>query len=187
MGKVYPRIDTRLREFIEAQHLFFVATAPAGSGGHLNLSPKGLESLAVLGELEVAYLDFTGSGAETIAHLRENGRIILMFCSLEGPPKIVRLHGRGEVIEPGDSQFQAIRDELPEHEMPVRSVIPVAVERISDSCVYGVPRYGYEEDRTTLTDWAAAKGAGAIEAYQQAHNLHSIDGLPALRSPDKRD
>src|SRR5260221_14691633 len=109
MGKVHESIDDRLREFIETQRMFFVATAPSGDGGHVNVSPKGLDSLRVLGERTVAYLDFNGSGVETIAHLRDNGRITLMLCAFEGSPKIVRLHGKGTVLEPGDIRFADLR------------------------------------------------------------------------------
>jgi len=182
MGKVFEAIDGRIREFIERQHVFFVATAPAGAGGHVNCSPKGLDTLRVLGPREVAYHDFTGSGAETIAHLRENGRIVMMFCAFEGVPMIVRLHGRGTVVEPGDPDFAGLAAHFPAAG-DVRSIIQVAVERIGDSCGFGVPLFRYEGERTQLPAWAEAKErtGGGLAAYRREKNARSIDGLPALR------
>jgi len=178
MGDVYEAIDDKLRRFIEAQHVFFVATAP--HEGHVNLSPKGLDSFRVLGPRTVAYIDYIGSGAETIAHLRENGRITIMLCSFEGPPKILRLHGTGEVLEPKDPAFAELRPEFPD-EMRPRSIIRVDVERISDSCGYGVPVMTFEAERTLLRQWAEKKGDEKLEQYQIDMNAASIDGLPALR------
>jgi hypothetical protein len=184
MGKRFDEIDDGLRAFIESQKLFFVATAPAGPDGHINLSPKGLDSLSILGPRQVAYLDYTGSGIETIAHLRENGRITIMFCAFEGAPRIVRLHGRGSIIEPQDPAFA---DLLPQFDpLPgVRAIIRMEVERISDSCGYGVPLYRYEGDRTQLTAWADRKGPEGLAEYRRKHNAASIDGLPGLRSLTK--
>ncbi|NRA04536.1 MAG: pyridoxamine 5'-phosphate oxidase family protein [Myxococcales bacterium] len=187
MGRIYPEIDDGLRAFIEAQPLFFVATAPSDNSGHLNLSPKGLDSFAILAPLQVAYLDFTGSGAETIAHLRENGRIVVMFCALEGAPKIVRLHGRGQVVEPADPPFRDLRARLPAHQTPARAVIRIDVERISDSCGFGVPRFSYQGERSTLAEWAARKGETGLRRYQREHNARSIDGLPALRGVEAKN
>jgi hypothetical protein len=179
MGKLYGEIDERLRAFIEAQHLFFVATAPSGASGHVNLSPKGLDTFRILGPRQVGYLDYVGSGAETIAHLRENGRIVVMLCAFEGPPRIVRLHGRGEVLEPQDPDFAELRARFPE--APARALIRVHLERISDSCGYGVPLYEYAGERTQLDDWSDRKGAEGRLLYQRKNNVKSIDGLPALR------
>ena len=180
MGKLYEAIDGRIQAFIEAQHMFFVATAPLGGGGHVNLSPKGLDTFRVLGPLEVAYLDYVGSGAETIAHLRENGRITIMFCAFEGPPNIVRLYGRARVVEPGDRGFKALRRRFPSgHD--ARAVVRVAVDRVTDSCGYGVPRYALEGDRSQLFAWADHKGTDGLRDYQTEKNARSIDGLPALR------
>ena len=184
MGKVYDRIDERLRSWIDRQHVFFVATAPEG-GGHVNCSPKGLSSLRVVGDREVAYLDFIGSGAETLAHLRENGRITLMFCAFEGPPKIVRLHGKGDVVEPGDPDWDALSPDFAPGEN-ARSIVRVRVERISDSCGYGVPLMAFERERTQLDDWAARKSPEQLRQYQRDNNLESIDGLPALRGEQLR-
>lgn len=184
MGKTYDSIDEPLRTFLAAQRVFFVGTAPAGDAGHINVSPKGLDSFRILGPRRVAYLDFVGSGAETIAHVRENGRIVCLFCAFDGPPKIVRLHGRGREVEPQDAEFPALRSELwPGADLPpgLRSIVVVDVERISDSCGYGVPVYRYEGERTQLPAWAGRKGEDGLASYQQEKNAASIDGLPALR------
>jgi Pyridoxamine 5'-phosphate oxidase len=178
MGKVYDEIDERLATWIERQHLFFVATAPLGAGGHVNVSPKGdLRWLRILGAREVAYLDFVGSGAETIAHVRENGRIVVMLCAFEGPPRIVRLHGRAEVLA-ADDPLAAVFDP-PEH--AVRSVIRIDVDRIADSCGYGVPLMRFEGRRTHYGAWVDKKMRdGGLAAYIAEKNAASIDGLPAV-------
>ena len=185
MGKTYPEIDERIAEFLCNQHVFFVATAPLSAKGRVNLSPKGLDSFVVLDPRTVAYLDLTGSGIETIAHLRENGRITLMFCAFEGPPKILRLHGRGEVIEPGHSAWEDLAARFPSH-LGARAVIRVRVERIADSCGYAVPLMRFEGERDQLTLWAERKGPEGLSAYRSAHNETSIDGLPGLASANPR-
>ena len=179
MGRVHDGIDDAMARFLGRQHMFFVATAPAALDGRINLSPKGLDTFAVLGPRTVAYLDLTGSGVETIAHLRENGRIVLMFCAFEGRPRIVRLHGRGEAVVGGDPRFGALAEHFPRHEA-ARAVILVDVQRVSDSCGYGVPRLLFEEDRPHLPEWARRKGPDGIAAYQASKNATSIDGLPGL-------
>jgi hypothetical protein len=182
MGRLYPEIDDALREFVARQHVFFVATAPSGPGGHVNLSPKGLDTLRVIGPRALAYLDYTGSGAETIAHLRENGRITIMLCAFEGAPRIVRFHGRGVALEPGDAGF----DELLARFEPgpgVRSIVRAEAERISDSCGFGVPLLRFEDDRTQLGAWAERKGVEGLARYRREKNAASIDGLPAVRNP----
>jgi hypothetical protein len=181
MGKVYESIDGRLREFILRQPVFFVATA--ASEGHVNVSPKGMKgSFAVLGERRVAYLDYTGSGVETIAHLRDNGRITVMFCAFEGPPTIVRLHGTGEAVQPGDPRFDTLRgafaDTMTDHGL--RSVIMVEVERISDSCGFAVPLMEYVGERALLTEWGERKSADEFVTYRARRNAVSIDGLVGL-------
>lgn len=181
MGKVFEAIDERLAAWIAAQRMFFVATAPLAGDGLVNCSPRGLDSLAVLGPRELAWLDLTGSGVETIAHLRENGRIVLMFCAFEGPPRIVRLHGHGTVLEPGDPEFDALRARFPAHE-GVRAVIRVACRRISDSCGYGVPLMAYQGERDQLPAWARRKGPEGLRAYRAQNNARSVDGLPGLRN-----
>jgi hypothetical protein len=182
MGKVYPSIDDRLAHFIHSQHLFFVGTAPAGVERHINLSPKGLDSLRILDPLTVAYLDLTGSGVETIAHLRENGRITLLFCAFAGAPKIVRLYGHGTVLEPASPDFEALRFHFPAYSA-VRSIIRIARNRITDSCGFGVPLLRYEHERDQMPAWAAQQGERQILVYQREHNV-SIDGLPGLRCHD---
>ena len=178
--KLHDGIDERLRTFIEAQHLFFVATAPLSGDGHVNLSPKGLEgTFAVLGEHSVAYLDLTGSGSETVAHLRENGRITVMFCAFEGPPNIVRLHGTGRYVALDDVEFGSCRGLFADHP-GVRGVVVVDVERVSDSCGYAVPFMSHEGDRDLLTRWAENRGDEGLATYRATKNATSIDGLPAL-------
>ena len=179
MGKVHDGITEALRHWIEEQHVFFVATAPLSSDGFVNCSPKGLDSLRVLGPNEVAYADLTGSGAETIAHLRENGRIVLMFCAFAGPPKIVRLHGRGRVVAAGSPDFDHFRAAFPEY-LGTRAIIDVTVTRVSDSCGYAVPLYDFRAERNTLTRWSEAKGAEGLHEYRKRRNALSIDGLPAV-------
>ncbi len=180
MAKVHDSIDDRLREFLIAQKLFFVATAPLSGEGHLNLSPKGLDSFRVLDPVTVAYQDFIGSGVETIAHLRENGRIVFLFCSFDGPPKLVRLYGKGEAIEPGDPDFAGLEALFPP-KRTTRSIIRVRLDRISDSCGFGVPLYRYEGERSQLDDWAARKGDADLERYKAENNVRNIDGMPGLR------
>lgn len=180
MAKTYPEIDERLRRFIEAQHLFFVATAPLSADGHVNLSPKGLDSLRILNSQEIAYLDYVGSGAETIAHLRENGRIVIMLCAFEGPPNIVRLHGRGSVLKPPDPEYESLRSKFPP-DAAARALIRVRLDRISDSCGFGVPLYEFLGERSQLDAWSAHKGPDGLAAYQREKNARSLDGLAALR------
>ena len=179
MAKTYDGIDERMAAFLCAQHVFFVGTAPAGADGHVNVSPKGLDSFRILAPTTVAYLDLTGSGVETIAHLRDNGRITFLFCAFEGPPKIVRLYGRGEVVRPGDADFADLAARYPA--LPgVRSVIRVRLERITDSCGYAVPTYRYVRERNQLVQWAERKGADGLATYQRVNNARSVDGLPGL-------
>ncbi len=181
MGKLFDGIDERLAAWIRAQRLFFVATSPLAGDGHVNCSPRGLDSFVVLAPREVAWLDLTGSGVETIAHLRENGRIVLMFCAFDGPPRIVRIHGQGTVVEPRDPEFDALRARFGAVR-GARAVIRVACQRISDSCGYGVPLYEHRGDRPQLEQWAQRKGSEGVQEYQQEHNARSIDGLPGLRA-----
>ncbi len=179
MGQLHPEIDAALAEWLRRQRVFFVATAPLAGDGHVNLSPRGLDSFRVLGPREVAWVDLTGSGIETIAHLHENGRIALLFCAFEGPPKIVRLHGRGHVLEPSDPRFAELRGDFPEL-LGVRALVRVELTRISDSCGFGVPRMAFEAERTQLRDWAERKGPAGLREYRAQHN-RSVDGLPGLR------
>jgi Pyridoxamine 5'-phosphate oxidase len=194
MGKLYPELDGRLRKFIARQSVFFVATAPIltsnGDGGHVNVSPKGLtDTFAVLGPRSVAYLDLTGSGAETIAHLRQNGQITIMFCSFDHTAKILRLYGTGEVVLPGEQRWEELAANFPRvaggaaaSRAPgsERSIIVVDVHRIADSCGYAVPVMEVKEERDVLDRYNAKKSAAEHAAYRAEKNAVSIDGLPAL-------
>ena len=178
MGRTHDRIDDALAAWLARQAVFFVATAPA-DGGHVNVSPKGLDTFRVLDDHTVAYLDLTGSGAETIAHLRDDGRITMMFCAFSGPPRIVRLHGRGEALGVGTDGYAALVDRFPD--LPgARAVVCMSVERVADSCGYAVPLMDLVGPRDRLERWAEAKGPDGLVRYREQHNAVSIDGLPAL-------
>ncbi|HEY1539534.1 MAG TPA: pyridoxamine 5'-phosphate oxidase family protein [Solirubrobacteraceae bacterium] len=189
MGRSYDEIDDRMARWIASQALFFVGSAPLSRDGRVNVSPKGpIGSLRVLGPSTVAYLDIVGSGAETIAHLRENGRIVVMFCAFEGPPRILRLHGHGEVLLPGGDAYDELLEQaafedasLPEGR---RAIVRVEVTRIADACGYGVPLMSTEGQRPHAALWAQKKlrvgGVSEIEAYKAVKNEVSIDGLPAV-------
>jgi hypothetical protein len=161
MSKQYQKIDPELAEWISRQHVFFVATAPLSPKGHVNLSPKGGDALRVLGPREVAYQDYTGSGAETAAHLRENGRIVMMFCAFDGPPKIVRLHGHGAVITVDQAQFARLATHFPPNP-GTRAFVHIVVSRVSDACGYSVPFFDFRKDRDALDRWAAGKGGDGL-------------------------
>jgi Pyridoxamine 5'-phosphate oxidase len=180
MAKVYDGISPELQAFLERQPLFFVATAPLASHGHVNVSPKGFNgTFAVLDRHRVAYLDLTGSGIETIAHVRENGRITLMFCAFEGPARIVRLFGRGEIVTCEDPEFAELAGRFAT--LPgARAVVTVALDRVSDSCGHGVPRMELVEQRGRLLGWAEARGDDGLAAYRAERNTTSIDGLQGL-------
>jgi len=182
MGQVYESITPELKAWIAQQHMFFVATAPLSKEGHVNTSPKGLDCLRIIGPAQVAYMDVTGSGAETNAHLHENGRIVLMFCGFSGAPKIVRLHGTGKVITKTSPDWFNWKDRFPPI-AAVRSVIVVDIKRVSDSCGYGVPKLDFVEDRDAMSRWAATKGNN-LPAYRLEKNTKSIDGLDALNPRD---
>jgi hypothetical protein len=188
MAKIFEDINDKLRAFIERQPMFFVATAPSGDGGHVNLSPKGGDNLfQVTGPLGFAYVDLMGSGIETIAHLRENGRIVVMFCSFEGPPKIVRLHGAGRPVQQQDEGFSELLAsfEVSDEQRPaVRSVVTVEVTRVADSCGFVVPRMDYVGERDQLYRFAGNRirklGSEAVAEYVSENNAHSLDGLTGL-------
>jgi Pyridoxamine 5'-phosphate oxidase len=188
MGSVLPEIDDRLRDWMMRQPMFFVATAPSGDDGHLNLSPKGGRgTFAVLGPHELAYVDLFGSGIETVSHLKQNGRVVMMFCAFDGPPMIIRVHGRGETVEMADPRFDDLlaRFDLADEARPsVRSIIRVEATRISDSCGFVVPLMAYQEERRqlfrTADAWLDQRGPDAIRDYCDVNNGHSIDGLPGL-------
>jgi hypothetical protein len=192
MGKIFDEIDEQLERWIFRQSMFFVGSAPLDGDGHVNVSPKGpIDTLKVLTPTSVAYLDMIGSGAETIAHVRENGRIVIMLCAFEGPPRIVRLHGQGEVVPASDGRFSELMElcgfaqpSIPEAR---RAIVLVEVARVADSCGYGVPLMKHEGDRPHMPLWAAKKvrvgGADALLDYQREKNAVSIDGLPAVDLP----
>ena len=181
MGKVHPAITPELASFIEAQPLFFVATAPLSASGHVNLSPKGLDCFSVLSGDRVAYLDLTGSGNETAAHLMENGRITIMFCAFEGPPRILRLYGAGSVVLPGDARWGELIGRFPAHE-GARQIVEAAIDRVQTSCGFGVPLLEFTGQRDTLVRWAQKQGPEGLADYQRRNNALSIDGLPASAS-----
>jgi Pyridoxamine 5'-phosphate oxidase len=191
VGTLYAELDERLRKFIARQPVFFVATAPwltdDGDGGHVNVSPKGYaDTFAVLGPRTVAYLDLTGSGAETIAHLRQNGQITIMFCSFSRQAKIPRLYGRGEVVLPRSARWDEFAGHFSRTADPAaeltnqRAIIVVHLQRIADSCGYSVPEMSLATERHVLDQWAAKKTAADLAAYRAEKNSVSIDGLPAL-------
>jgi Pyridoxamine 5'-phosphate oxidase len=192
MAKIFDAIDEQLEAWITRQPMFFVGTAPLEADGHVNVSPKGpIDSLRVLTPTSVAYLDMVGSGAETIAHLRENGRIVIMFCAFEGPPRILRLHGLGEVVPSSNERFSELmalcgftEPAIPEAR---RAIVLVEVLRVADACGYGVPLMKHEGDRPHMELWAAKKvrvgGSEALLDYQREQNSRSIDGLPAVDLP----
>jgi hypothetical protein len=189
VGKSYERIDGRLRAFIEAQPIFFTSTAPLDGNGTVNLSPKGLRgSFAVLDDRTVAYLDFAGSNAETIAHLRENGRITLMWCAFDGPPNIVRVHGRGEPVFRDDPRFPQLLSFFPDIDPSVhglRAVIVVTAETIRDTCGYAVPFMTYDGDRPLHASRFARESDESLDRYfqQKEYVAASMDGLPGLPLP----
>ena len=180
MGKEFEAIDDRLQRWIEKQRMFFVATAPLDENGHVNCSPKGLDSLRVLGPRQLAYVDLGGSGIETVAHIRENRRITIMLCAFDGPPKIFRFYGRGRAVEPGDSEFNDLVAQFPE-QPTVRNVIVVDVDRIMDSCGYGVPEFDFRKDRQSMANWVNSKTEEELVQYRRDNNSESLDGLPGLR------
>ena len=180
MGKTYESIDDKLANWVDAQQMFFVSTAPLADDGLVNCSPKGgADTFVILDAHTVAYLDFTGSGVETVAHLKENGRIVIMFCAFNGPANIVRFHGTGTVIEPHHPDFAELRARFPDYP-GVRSIIRVNVTRVSDSCGYGVPKYEYVGQRDTLQKHCDHLGPEGVRAYQIQRNNRSLDGLPGV-------
>jgi hypothetical protein len=187
MAKVYEKIEPRLRAFIEEQHVFFVASAPLADDGHVNLSPKGRDgTLAVLDEWTLAYLDFGGSHAETVAHLRENGRITLMWCAFTGPPKVLRVHGRGEPIFRDDPRWPELIGHFAGADGPgARAIVLVHAVLISDSCGFAVPYMDYREERTQHKEHFGRKSDAEFAAYcaKKPHNGTSIDGLPGIPLP----
>jgi predicted pyridoxine 5'-phosphate oxidase superfamily flavin-nucleotide-binding protein len=185
VGAAFERLRPDHCEFIAAQPMFFVATAPSGQDGHVNVSPKGYDTFRILDDSTVAYLDLTGSGAETIAHVRQNGRITIMFCSFDEKPLILRLFGRAEAIPLGDPRFDEVAADLP-RVAGARAVIRVALDRVQTSCGYAVPHMEFRATRPRLEEWADHKGTDGLEDYWAAKNRRSIDGIPAL-DPDEHE
>lgn len=176
MAKVFQEIDSAIADWISRQKVFFVATAPLSGDGLVNCSPKGMETFKVIDGKTVAYLDLTGSGVETIAHLKENSRIVVMMCALEGAPRTLRLHGSGEVLQKGTDDYGRLIGHF-DNDVGARSIVRIRLKRIGDSCGWGVPRYEYQGDRDGLVKWATRKGDAGIAAYQKETNMKSLDGL----------
>lgn len=178
MAKLLPHIDAGCRDFIARQRIFFTASAAAGA--RVNLSPRGTDAFAVLDDHTVAYLDRTGSGNETAAHLKADGRLTVMFCAFDGPPNILRLYGRGEVLSRGGERYRALLSDAFGGAEPAgaRQIVLLRVDRVQTSCGYGVPLFDYRGERPSLDNWARAKGEEGLEAYRRENNAVSIDGLP---------
>ena len=177
MAKFSDSILPRHKEFIEKQKMFFVSSAPLSAEGHINLSPKGIDSFRVLSENRVAYMDIIGSGNETSAHLIENGRITIMFCAFEGPPNILRLYGKGYTVLPGSAEWDILADHF-QLQLSTRQIIVADVDKVQTSCGFSVPLYEYLGERNHAEEWANNKGADGLEAYKKEKNQVSIDGLP---------
>jgi Pyridoxamine 5'-phosphate oxidase len=178
MAKVLPTIDAACRDFITRQRIFFTASAAPGS--RVNLSPRGTDSFAVLDDLTVAWLDRTGSGAETAAHLKADGRLTVMFCAFDGPPNILRLYGRGESLRPGSEAYREVLASAFGGAAPLgtRQIVRLRVDRVQTSCGYGVPLFDYRGERPSMENWARSKGEEGLKAYRRENNAVSIDGLP---------
>lgn len=177
MGKLFTRIESQHKDFIEKQKMFFTATAPFDAEGHVNLSPKGLDSFRVLSDSRVMYLDINGSGNETSAHMLENGRITFMFCAFDGPPLILRLYGKGHTVLPGDASWNEL---IQAFDLPIaaRQIIVADIHMVQTSCGFSVPLYDYSGERDHAFKWAEKKGAEGLEQYQAEKNRISLDGLP---------
>lgn len=180
MGKTFDGMDERIQRWMREQKMFFVATSPLAAEGSVNLSPKGNDTLRVLDEHTIIYQDSGGSGIETVAHLRENQRIVIMMCSFGPAPKIFRFHGHGRVYTSLDKDFRALAKHFGESELGFRNIIKVDVTRVSDSCGYGVPLYDYQGDRTTAMDYAKNNDSDKIRKTLEQSNANSIDGLNGL-------
>ena len=178
MGRVYETIESPVRGFIEEQPMFFVGTAPLSAGGHINISPKGMDTLRVVDADTIAYVDLVGSGAETIAHVRENERMTIMWCSFGRKPRIVRAYGRATHLTPGSPHFEDLLAAFPPHRA-VRSIVRMQVTRVADSCGYGVPEMTLIGQRSRLAEWADNRTDEELEQYKREMNAVSIDGLPA--------
>jgi len=187
MGKTYQLINDQIKAWLNAQPMFFIATSPLASDGHINLSPKGHDTLRIIDQTTIAFADYGGSGIETVAHLRENKRIVLMACAFSGPPKIIRLHGKGEVVLSSDEEFSVLESLWSGSPLGIRAIIKINVTRISDSCGYGVPLMELQGQRETSISFAQKKGSDTIRDYIEANNRISIDGLPGLSKEEAHD
>ncbi|MEJ2360987.1 MAG: pyridoxamine 5'-phosphate oxidase family protein [Gammaproteobacteria bacterium] len=179
MAKTYPKLTPQLKSWIAQQPLYFLASAPLAGDGHINLSPRGLDSLRITGDREITLLDLTGSGNETAAHLQENARLTVMLCAFSGDPKILRLYGQGRVILPDDPDWSTLRPLFAPDLPGVRQIFQLQLNRIQTSCGFGVPLMELTGDRDMLLNWARKKGPDGISQYQRDKNARSIDGLPA--------
>jgi hypothetical protein len=179
MGKEYTEIDASIQRWIARQQIYFVSTAPLQADGHVNCSPKGLDSLVVLGPMQLAYVDVGGSGIETVAHLKENGRITIMLCAFDGPPKTFRFYGHGTVTEPHEEGFAELLVNFPQ-QPSVRNIITVDVDLIMDSCGYGVPMYEFKKQRSSFDNYLADKSEEFLLDYRRDRNATSLDGLQGL-------
>jgi len=190
MGRVLTEIDAATAEWMARQHVFFVATAPLSRHGHVNCSPKGGDTFRIIDPRTFAFQDLTGSGAETIAHVRENGRMVIMFCAFEGGPLIVRLYGLASVLLPETTEYEALAGHFPPNP-GTRAIVRLGITRVSNSCGMGVPRCDFRGDRSDLDEWAEAKGARGLQEYRTRKNQTSIDGLaalePWLQEPNPRE
>lgn len=180
MGKIFKEITTPLKTWVAQQKLFFVSTAPLSQEGLVNCSPKGMDSFRIIDEHTVAYIDLIGSGVETIAHLKENQRITIMFCAFDGPPKILRFYGKGEAYIKDSVAYEELKHLFPEY-INARAIIKINVHRIADSCGYAVPKYEFKEDRQVLSDWAKRKSKEELVAYVKEKNTESLDGLEGIK------
>ena len=181
MGKVYDKIDDKIAAWVQKQKMFFVASAPLDQEGSINCSPKGGDTLRIINERCIAYLEYGGSGVETIAHIRDNGRMVIMLCAFEGPPKIFRFHGQGEVVSRNDDAFGSMMEHFEGIDLRgVRSIIKLNVERISDSCGYGVPTYTFEGERPSMQNYIDQTDDTKLRSGLREVNLESIDGLPGI-------
>lgn len=184
MAKIHQKIDQELKHWIEQQPLYFLASAPLEKHGHVNLSPRGLDSLRVIAPLEVIILDMTGSGNETAAHLLQNGRLTVMFCAFEDPPRILRLYGDGRVVRAPDPLWADYRAQFPLESPGIRQIFHLQISRVQSSCGFGVPLMNVLGQRSMLTDWADKRGPAGITNYQNEKNALSIDGLTAPGLPN---
>jgi len=184
MGKEFKQIDANIQRWIERQHMFFVSTAPLDGNGLINCSPKGLDGLRVTGSRQLVYADVGGSGIETVAHLGQNGRIVIMLCAFEGPPKIMRFYGKGRSVESHHKEFEELKQQF-EHLPTIRNFVVVDVTLIRDACGFGVPELRYHGERKAHQKWASNKSSEELIEYRKLKNTTSLDGLPGLGSKDK--